>query len=156
LERPAYFGFELLPLELLVSAPFELELLVDEVSPFFLDFDEVVEVLESVPMVPDVPEVPLALSVPVEPEDPEVPEEPDVPSEVSLPDELVPVEPEVDPELPVCVTPEPVTPLLFGDGVEVPPVWAITGHAARERADAPYSIALVNFLMFEILLEVAR
>ncbi|HEY2032036.1 MAG TPA: hypothetical protein VGH20_22750 [Myxococcales bacterium] len=126
-------------LELLVSAPFELVLLVEDVSPFFFDFDEVVEVpLVSLPMVPDVPEVPevpLALSVPVEPVEPD--ELPDVPSELSLPEEL-PVEPEVEPELePVWVTPEPVTPLLFGDGVAVPPVCAITGQAARERADAP-------------------
>ena len=136
MERRSYFGFELLPF-VLVSVPFEVELLVDEVSPFFFDFDFVDEVLlESLPMVPDVP---LEVSVPVaaEPVVPDVPEEPEVPSEVSLPEELVPVEPEVEPEFPVWVTPEPVTPLLSGDGVAVPPVWAITGQAARERADAP-------------------
>lgn len=108
-----YFGFVLLPLEVLVSAPFELELLVDDVSSLwcFFDFDEVDEVpLVSLPMVLDEPVEPVALSEPVEPV---VLEEPDVPSELSLPDEVVPAEPEVEPELPDWVTPEPVTPLLF-------------------------------------------
>jgi hypothetical protein len=133
MELGSYFGFELLPLELLLSAPFELESLVEDVSAFFFDFDfdEVDEVpLVSLPM-PEVLDVPLALSVPVEPDEPEVP------SELSVPDVVLPVVPELEPELPVWVTPEPVTPLLFCDGVAVPPVCAITGQAARERADAP-------------------